>query len=37
MPREAIERGGAEVGAPAWRVAAEIMAALSKRRSGAAA
>lgn len=29
MPREAIERGGAEVVAPAWRISAEIMATLS--------
>jgi two-component system chemotaxis response regulator CheB len=37
MPREAIERGGAEVVAPAWRIAAEIIAALGEPRVGAAA
>jgi len=34
MPREAIVRGGAEVVAPAWRVTAEIMAALGQSRAG---
>ena len=37
MPREAIERGGAEVVAPAWRISAEIIAALGEPRVGAAA
>jgi two-component system chemotaxis response regulator CheB len=38
MPREAIERGGARVIAPAWRVTSEIMLALGKTRaSGKAA
>jgi two-component system chemotaxis response regulator CheB len=33
MPREAIERGGASVIAPAWRVTSEIMSALGKSRA----
>jgi two-component system chemotaxis response regulator CheB len=37
MPREAILRGGAEIIAPAWRVPAEIMAALEHRTKTAAA
>ncbi len=37
MPREAIVRGGAEIVAPAWRVPAEIMAALEHHSKRAAA
>jgi two-component system, chemotaxis family, protein-glutamate methylesterase/glutaminase len=33
MPREAIERGGARVIAPAWRVTSEIMSALGDSRT----
>lgn len=35
MPREAIERGGADVVAPAWRITDEIMAALSEPQATA--